>query len=64
MEAALLGHPALRRHIDLAGRILADNDHGQAGHDTLAASQFDGKLPDPCDHVFRNRPAVDDFRHC
>jgi hypothetical protein len=62
MEAAFLGLPRLRSDIDLAGRILADDDDGQPGLDAFSRKRA-GSARHRRQDVFRDKLPVDSIGH-
>ena len=50
-------------HIDLARRILADQHHGEAGHDARRRAQGPDLGRDLGQNAGRESAAVDDLRH-
>jgi len=63
MKAAFLGGAGFGGDIDLACRILADDDHRQTGLPPALASQLRGQGLDLLDHVFGDTLSVNHFGH-
>jgi hypothetical protein len=58
MEAAFLGHARLGGHIDLAGRVLADDHDGDAGSHARSADQLVRQFLHAGDHLGRHCLAI------
>ena len=63
LEAALLGHTALGRDIDVGGRVIADNDHGQPRSRAGLGLQRIAGGSHLLHHACRDSLAVNHLRH-